>query len=50
MSRERIANISVLCGVISLTAAGWWIHPALALAVAGILAIAVGVGIIRSKT
>ncbi|MCK9569324.1 hypothetical protein M0R72_10340 [Candidatus Pacearchaeota archaeon] len=48
MSKESVANVFVLFGVLILSIGGWLVSPALGLTVLGIAAIAIGVGIVRS--
>jgi len=42
-------NLLVIGGIIALVAAGWVVHPALGLCVAGLLAIALGIGLYRGR-
>lgn len=48
MSSDSIANVLVIAGIALLSAAGWLLHPAAGLCVAGVAAVVVGIGIVRS--
>ena len=47
--RDNIANILTVGGIGAITAGAWIISPAAGLIVFGILAAAVGIGIVRSQ-
>jgi len=48
MKPDSIANICVLAGIGLLSAGAWLVHPAAGLAVAGVAAVVVGIGIARN--
>jgi len=49
MKPDSIANVCVLAGIGLLSAGAWLIHPAAGLAVAGLAAVVIGIGIVRSQ-
>jgi len=49
MSSDSIASTLVIAGLVLLSVAAWLLHPAAGLAVAGVAAVCVGIGIVRSK-
>jgi hypothetical protein len=42
------ANLFALAGMAALVAAGWLVHPSAGLAVAGLLCLITGIGMLRS--
>ena len=47
--KMAVANCCVLVGLGSLAVAGWWVYPAVGVAVLGVSLIAIGVGTARAR-
>lgn len=47
--QSRVANLLVTSGIVSVTAGAWIVHPSAGLVVAGIVAVLVGIGIVRNE-
>jgi multisubunit Na+/H+ antiporter MnhB subunit len=50
MTRGTLANVLVVGGLVAVACAAWLVHPAAGVAVAGIAAVAVGIGLVREDT